>query len=123
MKNSPAGIFFSLAIQRKSLLGSLKVSFVVGTLLNLINQWNNLFPLQSDQLDPAKIMLTYIVPFCVSAYAGARARMGFMPGTRLLQPTELFCKSCGEEKFHGEKGVIIPECSHCLDNTNWTSPR
>ncbi len=49
---------------------SLKVGLIVGTILTLINQGDALIvgTLTADML--WKIPLTYLVPFCVSTYAG-----------------------------------------------------
>ncbi len=53
------------------LYAAIKVSLVVGTLLNLINQWDLLsvgqYPAIGDTL------LNYLVPFCVSLYSGTKA--------------------------------------------------
>jgi hypothetical protein len=52
---------------------SLKVGLIVGTILTLINQGDALV---SGTLTPDmlwKIPLTYLVPFCVSTYAGVGA--------------------------------------------------
>lgn len=63
---------FTQAIRRPSiLLSGLKVSIFVGTLLNLINQWDYLFSGQGVMLD--HLLLNYLVPFCVSVYSGAKA--------------------------------------------------
>lgn len=58
-------------LTRQVLLGAAKVSLVVGTLLNLINQWDYLIAAQSLMLGHA--LMNYMVPFCVSAYSGAKA--------------------------------------------------
>jgi hypothetical protein len=42
------------------------VMIVVGSVLNLINQGEALF--QGAPLNFAKLLLTYVVPFCVSTY-------------------------------------------------------
>jgi hypothetical protein len=46
---------------------ALRMSLVVGTLLNLINQGDALFG--SAQLDLFKLGLTYLVPYCVATYS------------------------------------------------------
>lgn len=52
---------------------ALKVSLVVGTILNLINSGDSLLRGHLPAA-PWKIPLTYLVPFCVSWYAGAAER-------------------------------------------------
>lgn len=45
---------------------SLKIALVVGTLLNGINQGDRFFG--GGDLDWIKLVLTYVVPFCVSSF-------------------------------------------------------
>ena len=52
---------------------SLKVAFLVGTLLVLINQGNRLAGGEWSVEIALKIVLTYLVPYCVSTYAGVAA--------------------------------------------------
>lgn len=56
--------------QRSVLLGATKVSLVVGTLLNLINQGEVLWGEQV--LSWWHLLLNYAVPFGVSSYSAAR---------------------------------------------------
>lgn len=48
------------------------VAAIVGTLLNLINQWEAM--LGEAVLDYPKLMLTYIVPYCVSSMSAWQAK-------------------------------------------------
>lgn len=57
-----------------------KVALVVGTVLNLINQWEAL--LGPAELDILKFGLTYMVPFCVSTYAAYTTRRRFLAELR-----------------------------------------
>ena len=58
-------------LPRAVLIRSLKVSAVVGTLLNMINQPEALF---GDQpLILWKVLLTYMVPFLVTTYGAMTA--------------------------------------------------
>ncbi|QWG22163.1 nitrate/nitrite transporter NrtS [Bradyrhizobium sediminis] len=52
---------------------SLYVTFIVGTLLNVINQGDVL--LAAGSISWFKIALTYIVPYCVSTYGAVSFRM------------------------------------------------
>lgn len=52
---------------------ALKVSLIVGTLLNLINSGDSLLRGQLPP-QPWKIPLTYVVPFLVSYYSSATER-------------------------------------------------
>lgn len=48
------------------------VAAIVGTLLNLINQWEAV--LGEAVLDYPKLMLTYVVPYCVSSMSAWQAK-------------------------------------------------
>jgi hypothetical protein len=52
---------------------SLWVALIVGTILNLINQGDRL--LFGQHLDLAKLLLTYLVPYCVSTYGAVSFRL------------------------------------------------
>lgn len=49
-----------------------KVSLVVGTILNLINQGDAL--LHGIGVQWGKVLLNYVTPYLVASYSGARAR-------------------------------------------------
>jgi len=50
---------------------SLKTALFVGFLLNLINHGTEFF--QPNDIHWGSIFLNFLIPFCVSAYSGARA--------------------------------------------------
>ena len=52
---------------------SVRVALVVGTLLTLINQGGRLLAIDIDAPTLARIVLTYIVPYCVSTWAAVGA--------------------------------------------------
>ena len=52
---------------------SLMAAVIVGTVLNLINQGDALFA--GKPLDWAKLLLTYIVPYCVTTYGAVSFRL------------------------------------------------
>lgn len=56
-------------VPRRSLL----IAFVVGTLLNVINQGEALFG--HAPLNWAKLSLTYLVPYCVATYGAVSYRL------------------------------------------------
>lgn len=60
-----------LTFTRSTLLNATKVSLVVGTLLNIINQWEYIMTTQEIMFE--HLLMNYLVPFCVSAYSGAKA--------------------------------------------------
>lgn len=55
---------------RENAWGALKVSAVVGTLLNLLNNgpawWHG------EPVSLWRVLLNYVVPYCVSSYSAAR---------------------------------------------------
>lgn len=48
-----------------------KVSLVVGMVLNLVNQGPQILAGQGVQV--GRVLLNFLVPFCVAAYSGAKA--------------------------------------------------
>ena len=52
---------------------SLCVALIVGTILNLINQGDALF--SGGDLNVTKIILTFVVPYCVATYGAVSYRM------------------------------------------------
>ncbi len=63
MKSSDA---LKTALSGPCLARAIVVMIIVGTVLNLINQGDAL--LHGAPLNVAKLLLTYVVPFCVSTY-------------------------------------------------------
>jgi hypothetical protein len=66
----------AVANLRRALTGaclkrSLGAMLLVGTVLNLINQWD--FYFGAAEIDPWRMLLTYCVPFCVSTYGAFSA--------------------------------------------------
>ena len=62
---------------------SLKVGLTVGTILAVINHGDRLLALDLDTASGCKIILTYLVPYCVSTWASvqtARAQPAEHPG-------------------------------------------
>jgi hypothetical protein len=56
-------------VPRRSLL----VAFIVGTILNLINQGDALFG--TGHVNLTKIILTFAVPYCVATYGAVSYRL------------------------------------------------
>jgi len=63
----------STAITKKQIKTAVIISIVVGTILTLINQGEAFF--DAAELNWFKVILTYIVPFCVSLYSSVLAKM------------------------------------------------
>ncbi len=62
------------ARSRKVVLDALRVSLVVGSILNLINQASAL--LSGSGVSWPHILLNYVVPYCVSSYSAAKNEVG-----------------------------------------------
>jgi len=97
---------------------ALKVSFIVGTLLNIINQGDILLSLNLENLHIAKFMLTYLVPYTVTTYTATALKIEFQIGTKATVTADLKCRGCGAE-IHVEKNELIPECPTCGIHTKW----
>ena len=67
--------FLTVALHKDIVVSSLKVALFVGTILNLINQGDQLLSLDTQHLDWFKLALTYSVPYLVSTYASVRTKL------------------------------------------------
>jgi hypothetical protein len=61
----------AIALSAEYLRRALLVMLIVGSILNLINQGDAL--LRGHGFDVPKLLLTYVVPFCVATYGAASA--------------------------------------------------
>ncbi|MEM9229148.1 MAG: nitrate/nitrite transporter NrtS [Pseudomonadota bacterium] len=59
------------ALERETVIRSLKVALIVGTALNLINQGDAV--MNSEPINIFKCLLTYAVPYCVATYGAVAA--------------------------------------------------
>lgn len=66
-----AGSFLQGLTNPTILRNALKVSLVVGTVLNLVNQGPQ--ALAGQRVQVGRALLNFLVPFCVAAYSGAKA--------------------------------------------------
>lgn len=58
------------AMSRHIVRGALRVSIVVGTLLNLVNQGEHLYA--GGSVSWYHLFLNYLVPYCVASYSAAK---------------------------------------------------
>lgn len=65
--------WIATATRRDIVRRSIRVAALVGTLLVVINQGDRLIEREIRPLDWLKIVLTYLVPFCVSTHASVSA--------------------------------------------------
>lgn len=68
-KRTKRGIL-SLMVQPEVVSGALRVSMLVGTVLNVVNNGERLWSQQPVSL--WQVAMNYLVPFCVSSYSAAR---------------------------------------------------
>ena len=87
-------VYFLTFQDKEMIIKSLKISAVVGTILNLINQGELIFALDFVNIDYIKSILTYIVPFLVSTYTAISIKMQFNIGDVAYVDATLLCKSC-----------------------------
>ena len=61
------------SMYKKNIATALIVAMVVGTVLNLINNYDVLLGGKFSNGNTLKVVLTYITPFCVSLYSSLKA--------------------------------------------------
>lgn len=99
---------------------ALKVSVVVGSLLNLINQGDVLVPFDLEHLNVFKLVLTYIIPYGVTTYTAVSLKLEFTIGRHAIIETDLECQTCHTPvHVHVKEHQLIPECDTCGINTYW----
>jgi hypothetical protein len=68
-----SGSWLSFALRRDVVARSTRVALLVGTILALINHGGRLLAMDLDGEATLKILLTYLVPYCVSTWASVQA--------------------------------------------------
>ena len=66
-------LFLKNFFRRETVIRALKVAMVVGPILIIINHFDAILSLELHQHLYFKIALTFLVPYCVSAYSSAQA--------------------------------------------------
>lgn len=66
-------LWIQTAMRRDIVWRGIKVALIVGTILTAINQGDLVIAGTVDGETAIKIALTYLVPYCVSTYAGVEA--------------------------------------------------
>lgn len=61
-------------IDKTNLTKHFIIALVVGTVLNIINQFDSIIRLQFQNIDYLKAVITFFVPFAVSVYSAASIR-------------------------------------------------
>ena len=105
-------------LTKSIMIRAFKISFIVGSILNIINQGDNLLLLDFENINITKFILTYAVPYLVTTYTAISLKLEFSIGTKSSIDTNLKCKGCGV-KIHVNKNDMIPECPKCGLKTHW----
>ncbi len=61
---------FRLSLSRRIVKNAFKISLVVGSILNVINQGERI--LNGDTISWFHLLLNYFVPYCVASYSAAK---------------------------------------------------
>ena len=111
-------IFCEIMLSSSVVKRALKVSLIVGSVLNLINQEDTLISLELANLNLTKFFLTYIVPYSVTTYTAVSLKLEFIIGSKASVDADIQCKGCGAT-IHIQKDELIPECPKCGIKTRW----
>lgn len=68
------GEFFKTASKRHIVINALRISLVVGTVLNAINQGSAI--INGLEISWGQILLNFVVPYCVASYSAAKNEIG-----------------------------------------------
>jgi len=111
-------IYCEIALSQNIIERAIKVSLIVGTALNLINQGEALLNFDMQNLNMVKFFLTYLVPYSVTTYTATALKIEFQAGTKAVIDADLKCRVCKAE-IHIPKDTIIPECPNCGVESHW----
>lgn len=111
-------IYCKIAVSPSVINRAIKVSLIVGSTLNFINQGEALIAFEIANLSFIKLTLTYLVPYGVTTYTATAMKVEFQIGTKAIVEADLKCKKCGYE-IHVKENELIPECPACGISTHW----
>ncbi len=86
--------YYLLAAEKNTLRRAIRVSILVGIILNLINNPDIFSSLSFHELHLGRVMLTFVVPFCVSMYSSILSNSSLKPGKISQVDALLKCNSC-----------------------------
>jgi len=111
-------LYCQIVLSSNVIKRALKVSLVVGSILNIINQGEVLSTLDTDKINFIKFVLTYFVPYAVTTYTATSLKLEFHIGTKAIVEADLKCNVC-HKKIHVQENEIVPECPKCGVKTHW----
>lgn len=109
-------LIIHIATRKDIFIKAIHIAIVVGTILNIINQYDGIF--YDESINFLKFFLTYLVPFFVSTYTAVSMKMKFIPGTISSVDLDLKCEPCNDI-IHIHEGDTIPICDVCKEKTHW----
>jgi len=112
-------IFCEIMFSKNIVIRALKVSLVVGSILNLINQGDAILIFDLSNINLSKLLLTYAVPYSVTTYTAVSLKLEFIIGSKSGVDADLKCKTCNMTTIHIHKDELIPECENCGVKTRW----
>jgi len=99
-------------------------SLMVGTVLVLINQGQNLLRGAIHFWLVFKLILTYAVPYLVASFSAVRSQLRLKPHQTAAVDGDYRCERCLEqntvEEVHLKQGESVPECQSRKADTEFT---
>ncbi len=111
--------YFQLATEKNSVRRALRVSILVGIILNLINHPEIFLAFNFTELHAGRAILTFLVPFLVSTYSSVLSGSSLQPGRISQIDALLKCNSCKKSNFSVNIGQKIEACPTCKKWTRW----
>jgi hypothetical protein len=111
-------LVLSIVCTKQLIVKALKIAFIVGIILNLINQGDKIISLDFANIHYFKIFLTFTVPFYVSMYTAVSMKLKFHVGEKAVDRAILRCKNCNSY-LEVKKEEVIPFCMNCNEKTQW----
>lgn len=111
--------YLLLAFEKKTLIRAIRVTILVGIILNLINNPDFIFHFSTNYLSLGRVLLTFIVPFLVSTYSSILSNSALRTGSVSHIDAILKCKSCNKTHIHVPIGHEVEECPICKKETRW----
>ena len=111
-------VYCNISTSQSIVMRALKISLIVGTALNLINQGHAIVSFNFMDLNITKIFLTYTVPYLVTTYTAMALKLEFHIGTKASVEADLICRKC-KTQIHVKENELIPECPICGVKTKW----
>ena len=108
MTNTPKS-FLELSLSRGVVVPAIKIGLVVGTVLALINHSSELLEMHFSMGLVGQLILTYLVPYCVSTYSSVKAIQSHAQSGCIL--------TCAEKSavfFVSSQAYLRPDCDRKL---------